>query len=101
MGIKPIASRLQRDEELLKRAIRPYGIPKIFLRNAIPVQEAKEYVDEYEITPKYSYRWDKTRQKVEVKKRPWVVKDDEGLPSYSLLPAPVVVSLIKQLADFL
>jgi hypothetical protein len=27
---------------------------------------------------------------------PWIVKDDEGVPSYSLLAPPVAVSFIQQ-----
>ena len=34
---------------------------------------------------------------VNVNEKPWVIKDDEGREVYSLLPAAVVVSLIKQL----
>ena len=34
------------------------GVPKIYLRNAVPVEKAGEFVDGYEITPAYSYEWD-------------------------------------------
>jgi len=33
--------------------------------------------------------------------KPWVVKDDDGVPSYSLLPQAVAVSLIKQMVSVL
>jgi len=33
--------------------------------------------------------------------KPWIVKDDEGVPSYSLLAPPVVVSMIKQIVEVL
>ncbi|GAH66819.1 unnamed protein product, partial [marine sediment metagenome] len=33
--------------------------------------------------------------------KPWQILDDRGIPSYSLLPPPVVVSLIKQIAEVL
>jgi len=101
MGIKLIKERLKKDEKLMEQAISLYGIPKILLRNSVPVKAAKDYVDDYEITPEYYYHWNKKEKKVEVKEKPWVFLDDEGKPSYSLLPSPVVVSLIKQLVDVL
>ena len=38
---------------------------------------------------------------VKIKETPWKVLDDEGIESYSLLPPPVVVSLIKQIVEVL
>lgn len=101
LGIEMIRDRLVKDEELIKRAFSLYGIPKILLRNPVPVEKAKQYVDDYEITPEYVYEWDKTSGKVKTTERPWVIEDDQGVPSYSLLPHPVTVSLIKQLADLI
>lgn len=100
-GVKPIKERLKKDEKLIKQAISLYGIPKLFLRNSVPKKVAGEYIDDYEITPEYYYQWDEKNKKVLVKERSWVVPDDEGKPSYSLLPPPVVVSLIKQMTDAL
>ena len=71
------------------------------MRNAIPVDKAKEFVDDYEITPSYRYEWDAGSKRVRVIEEPWTVKDDEGVLSYSLLPAAVAVSLIKQTAKVL
>jgi len=34
-----------------------------------------------------------------VEETPWVIKDNNGEDSYSLLAQPVVVALIKQLHD--
>lgn len=101
LGIEPIKERLATDEDLIRRAFSLYGIPKVLLRNSIPVSQAKESVDNYEITPEYVYQRDAKSSEVQVKEKPWIIKDDEGIPSYSLLPPPVVVSLIKQLADLL
>ncbi len=98
-GIGPIKARLLKDEELIQQAASLYGIPKIFLRNSVPETLAKTYVDDYELTPEYYYQWD--GQKVAVKEKPWVVADDEGVPSYSLLAAAVVLSLIKQTVEVL
>ena len=96
-GIEPIRKRLETDEMLIKRAYSLHGMPKILLRNSIPVDKVKEYTDDYEITPEYSYIWDKEKGEVITEEKPWQINDDEGVPCNSLLPPPVVVSLIKQL----
>lgn len=100
-GIKPIKGRLKKDEKLIAQAISLYGIPKVFLRNSVPKSKALEYVDNYEITPEYSYQWSEKEKKVIVKEKPWVILDDEGKEAYSLLAAPVAVSLIKQITKVL
>ncbi|MFH1462187.1 MAG: nucleoside monophosphate kinase [bacterium] len=96
-GIKPIKERLKKDEKLIEQAAKLYGIPKVFLRNSLPCNLAKKYVDEYEITPEYVYCWSEAKKRAEIKEKPWVVKDDHGQPSYSLLAAPVTLALIKQI----
>lgn len=101
LGIEPIKERLEKDEKLIEQAFRLYGIPKILLRNSLPKDKAKEFVDDYEITPEYSYQWSEIDKKVKVIEKPWVVLDDKGVESYSLLPPPVVVSLIKQMTKAL
>jgi adenylate kinase family enzyme len=98
-GITPIKARLEKDEELIQRALSLYGIPKILIRNSVPVSAAKEYIDDYEITPEYVLEWDENSKKVQIKEKPWVVKDDEGVESYSLLAQPATVSFIKQLVE--
>ena len=122
LGIDPIKERLKTDEKLIKQAFSLYGIPKVLLRNSVPVNKAKEFVDDYEITPEYSYELDKNsgevnpvrdsedREKpkkerisngVKIVEKPWQVLDDNGVPCYSLMPPPVVVSLIKQITKIL
>jgi len=98
-GIEPIKDRLDLDEKLIKQAFSLYGIPKILLRNSVPVDKAGEYLNNYEITPEYVYS--KEGSEIKVEEKPWQVKDDNGSPSYSLMPPPVVVSLIKQLVKTL
>jgi len=100
-GIEPIRERLELDGKLIKQAFSLHGIPKVLLRNSVPVDVAKEYVDQYEITPGYDYEWDEKNKKVNVIEEPWVIADEAGVPSYSLMPAPVVVSMIKQLVKVL
>ncbi|MDD2696861.1 MAG: nucleoside monophosphate kinase [Candidatus Pacebacteria bacterium] len=101
LGIKPIKDRLKKDGKLIAEAFALQGIPKVLLRNSVPKNLAEDYVDDYEITPEYYYEFGEKNKKVQVKERPWVARDDEGKPSYSLLPPPVVVSLIRQVAKVL
>ncbi|KKS06854.1 MAG: hypothetical protein A2599_00190 [Candidatus Staskawiczbacteria bacterium RIFOXYD1_FULL_39_28] len=100
-GIEPIRARLEKDEMLIKEAYKLQGVPKVLLRNSIPVDKTKEVTDDYEITPGYNYTFNEAENKVEVQESPWEVKDDEGTLSNSLMPPPVVVSLIKQLVKAL
>lgn len=99
LGIGPIKPRLEKDEGILRSVFNLHGIPKILLRNHVPVNEAEKYFDKYEITPEYVFKLD--GKKVIVEEKPWSVKDDNGVESYSLLAAPVVVALIKQLVEVL
>lgn len=100
-GLDFIRSRLTKDEEVMKNVFALHGIPKILLRNHVPVLEAKKYFDDFEITPEYSFKWDKKAKKVEVIENPWIVHDDNGVSSHSLLAPAVVVSMIKQMVEVL
>jgi adenylate kinase family enzyme len=99
LGIKNIKQRLEIDDKLMDMALSLHGIPKILLRNSVPVKDAPKFVDDYEITPEYEFKWNEKKNKVERKEKNWVVADDEGVPSYSLMPPPVVVSMIKQMVN--
>jgi len=99
-GIEPIRERLNKDELLIKQAMSLQGLPKVLLRNSIPVAKVNEYADDYEITPEFEYVL-KDDGSIETKEKPWQVKDDEGNDVNSLMPPPVVVSMIKQLVDSL
>ncbi|MCX6789792.1 MAG: nucleoside monophosphate kinase [Candidatus Gribaldobacteria bacterium] len=98
-GIGPIRDRLTVDEELIKKAFTLHGVPKVLLRNSVPVNLAKDSVDDYEITPEYYYQ--KEGNEIKILEKPWQVLDDEGVASYSLLAAPVVLALIKQMVEAL
>lgn len=95
MGIESIRERLELDDKLIEKIFSLHGIPKILLRNAVPVKKADKYVDNYEITPEYYYERD--GDSVKTLEKPFIVKDDEGVEVYSLLAPPVAVSFIKQL----
>lgn len=100
LGIESIRERLELDDKLIEKVFSLHGISKILLRNSIPVKDAEELVDDYEITPQYSYKL-KPDGTVETIEDSWIIKDDDGQDAYSLLAPPVVVSLIKQLAEVL
>lgn len=101
LGIEPIRKRLETDEKIFRQLLSLHGVPKVYLRNSVPLAKAKEYADDYEITPGYYYQWGEKQRKVKTIEKPWVVNDDNGIPSYSLLPAAVTIGLIKQVAEVL
>lgn len=101
LGIEPIRKRLEIDEEIIQQLLRLIGIPKVYLRNSVPVDVAWDYVDKYEVTPEYSYERDIETGEIRIIEKPWIIKDDDGVDSYSLLPAAPAVALIKQIATVL
>lgn len=101
MGIESIRKRLELDDELAEKVFSLHGIPKILLRNAIPVDKAGSYADDYEITPEYYYQNNEKTGKVETKERPWIINDDEGVEVHSMQAPLVALTLIKQLVKVL
>lgn len=99
LGIETVRDRIEIDGKVMATLRGLEGVPKVYLRNSVPVDVAKDYIDDYEITPAYRYELD--GEKVKVIEEPWTVKDDEGKQSYSLLPASVALALIKQTAQVL
>jgi len=99
LGIETIRKRLDLDETLIQKALSLHGIPKILLRNAVPVKGSEDLVDNYEITPEYVLTQNKETKEIQTEEKPWVFKDDNGDDSYSLMPAPVVISMIKQIVE--
>lgn len=96
MGIEPIRDRLKNDGELIEKALQLHGIPKVVLNNAVNVTEKSQYQN-YEITPEYYYEVDESTGNVVTKEKPWVINDDSGQEVISLVAAPVVLSMIKQI----
>jgi adenylate kinase family enzyme len=99
-GIAPIRERLDKDEKILKSAFSLYGVPKVLLRNHVPVTDADRLFDDYEITPEFDFTIDKEGY-IKTTEKPWSVMDDNGIECNSLMAAPVVVSLLKQVAEIL
>lgn len=100
LGIELLRGRIEIDKKIMHKLLELQGIPKIYLRNAVPVARASETTDEYEITPSYTYGHD-AEGNIVVTEVPWIINDDSGEPCYSLLPAAVGVSLIKQMVKVL
>lgn len=100
-GLDAIRGRLDTDEELLRKAFKLHGVPKVLLRNHIPVGDAKEKFDDYEITPEFVLKYNKKSKKVEVSEKPFVVLDDNGKKVNSLMAPAVVVCMIKQMVEVL
>ena len=100
LGIEAIRDRLELDEKLIQKILELQGVPKVLLRNAVPVAEADKLIDNYELTPEYYYE-KRADGSVETKEKSWTIKDDEGVESYSLMAPAVVVSFIKQLVTAL
>ena len=96
LGIEAIRDRVEADDKVMRTLLDLKGVPKILLRNSVPKSSAGETVDDYEITP--AYRYEQDSGVVKVLEEPWTVKDENGVEVYSLLPAAVAVSLIKQIA---
>ena len=96
LGIEPIRGRLEIDDQIFRELMKLEGVPKVFLKNSIPVSVAPETVDEYEITPGYYYEHNSDGS-VKTIEKPWTIKDDNGEEAYSLLPAAVELQLLKQL----
>lgn len=101
LGIEPIRPRLIKDEEIIRTVFQLHGIPKILLRNHVPVNEALKYFDDYELTPEYTFKWNPKEKKVEVMQKSWTIRDDNGVECFSLLAPPVVVSMVKQMVETL
>lgn len=101
LGIEGFRDRIEADEKVVETLMKLEGVPQIFLRNCLPVEDSKQNADEYEITPAYRYEWDEAKCEVKIIEEPWVIKDDEGNPSVSLMAPAVAVALIKQIAQVL
>lgn len=99
LGIETIKSRVLADIEVMKRARKLYGIPKIELFNSLEKEKALSYVDEYECTSGCRYTHN-DKGEVKIHKELWTVQDGDQ-EFYSLLPPAVVIQLVKQLAVIL
>ncbi|MBI4057729.1 nucleoside monophosphate kinase [Candidatus Microgenomates bacterium] len=100
LGIEPIRERLEMDQKMIEQAATLHGIPKVVLNNSVSLKEAAHF-DPYELTPEFVYRYDEAKKTVVIEERPWIIKDDKGVASYSLMAPAVLVSMIRQIVDVL
>ena len=55
LGIESIRERIEIDHTVMTTLLGLQGVPKIYLRNSVPVAEAPTAVNDYELTPAYRY----------------------------------------------
>lgn len=96
LGIETIRERIEMDDELIRKIFDLHGVPKIFVRNSVPVEIAADILDDYELTPRASY--EVVDGKVVRKDTKWTFIDDNGVESYSIVAPAVVVEMVKQLS---
>ena len=58
-------------------------------------------MDDYELTPEFSYQIDEQTGEIKVFENPWIIKDDQDNDSYSLMAPAAVLTWIKQLVKVL
>lgn len=95
-GIGLIADRVVTDIQVMEMARKMYGLPKIEIFNSLEVDKALDYADEYEFTVEHVF--DYVDGEVKHTTKPFTVTEN-GKEYYSLVPAPVFVSMVKQLCD--
>ncbi len=100
LGIEAIRARLETDQELIEKAYLLHGVPKVMISNNIPLSE-KDKFDDYEITPEYTYEYDEKTSKITTIESPWIIKDDDGIDSFSLQAPAGVLIMIKQIHTIL
>jgi adenylate kinase family enzyme len=95
-GVRFIKDRLDADGELMSKAY-DLNLPKVLLRNSVPVEYASSNCEDFELTKINKYSYDPQTGEVIRKADKWVFNDDSGVKSHGLLSAPVTVSMIHQM----
>ena len=95
LGIENIKDRIVDDLKLMEQARNMYGIEKIEMYNSLEKEKALDYVDDYELTKEYVFEKDNDGNVKKIEK-PFSIEDN-GKEYISLLPAPALIQLIKQL----
>ncbi len=99
-GIKSIEKRLNDDGELMKMAFNLAGIPKVLIRSSYPVDTSGDYLENFEIQPKFVYSRGENGEVI-ISEVPWMFKDDDGVESYTVLAATYVVNMFNQIHHIL
>jgi adenylate kinase family enzyme len=100
LGIEAIRERIEMDDNLIRKSFNLHGVPKVLLRNSVPVELAEDLVDKYEITKFEDFSLDDNGEVVSTE-REWSIIDDNEIESYSLKAPTVALELIKQLHKIL
>lgn len=98
-GIDSIKKRIELDNELLGKAFELHGIPKVLIAGTVPVKDASNLLENYEIQRSFTYEY--IDNNVKIIDSPCIVKDDNGEDSFMPFAATYVVSLISQICDIL
>ena len=98
-GIGSIRERIDLDEKLMRVAVKLYGIPKVIIRNSVPAEIAHQYLEDYEFQPAFSYSYE--NGEIEVSRKPWEFKDDNGVVSNTMLAATYVLNMFSQIHQIL
>lgn len=98
-GLESIRDRLDQDQKLLEMISELNGVEKVLIRNDIPLSNYKEFVEDYEVTPQYSY--EDINGTVKVSTNPWVIKSDDDTDVVSLASPAVAVSMASQIHKIL
>lgn len=96
-GIMQLKDRILMDIELMNRARKLYGIPKIELYNAIEHSRIKDMVTNSEVSDMYKYEVD-ANGKVAKIPSPMIIEEND-VAYVSLEQFPVIAQLIKQLVE--
>jgi len=96
LGVKGLENRLVKDYNLVQMAQNLHGIPKINLYNAVPADQAKDLVKDYELTPWFEFEY-KNGQVIRSTKPYSVFQDNKEY--YSLLAGPATVQFIRQILE--
>lgn len=99
VGIKSIEQRLKDDQHLMDVASNLQGIEKILVKSSVPIDEASQYFEEYEIQQAINYSLE--GDKVNSSKSSWVFKDDNGVDSVTMYAATFVVNIFNQIHKIL
>ncbi len=95
LGIENIKDRIIEDLKLMEQARNMYGIDKIEIYNALEKDKAYDYVDDYELTRAFCFEKDE-KKGVCSRTEPFSIMDND-VEYVSLLPAPALIQLIRQL----
>ncbi|MBN1162558.1 nucleoside monophosphate kinase [Patescibacteria group bacterium] len=94
-GIETITDRLKEDQKLIQMSFGLHGIPKVLIGSSLPVDIAHDYLEDYEIQPRY--RFSGKGDDVSYTLEPWIFTDEKGRQCYTYRAATFVLNIFVQL----